>query len=52
MIAVALVILYGGHQVLNRRGARTGAFFSFITALLSAYQPLEEFLAGLNVSLQ
>ena len=49
-VAVALVILYGGHQVLN--GARTpGAFFSFITALLLAYQPLKN-LAGLNVSLQ
>ncbi|MDE2165845.1 MAG: ATP-binding cassette domain-containing protein [Alphaproteobacteria bacterium] len=49
-IAVALVILYGGHQVLI--GARTpGAFFSFITALLLAYQPLKN-LAGLNASLQ
>jgi subfamily B ATP-binding cassette protein MsbA len=49
-IAVALVILYGGHQVLN--GARTpGAFFSFIAALLLAYQPLKT-LAGLNANLQ
>ncbi|HEY3916983.1 MAG TPA: ABC transporter transmembrane domain-containing protein [Stellaceae bacterium] len=49
-IAVALVILYGGHQVLN--GVRTpGAFFSFIAALLLAYQPLKT-LAGLNASLQ
>ncbi|MDE2228009.1 MAG: ATP-binding cassette domain-containing protein [Alphaproteobacteria bacterium] len=49
-IAVALVILYGGHQVLI--GARTpGTFFSFITALLLAYQPLKS-LAGLNASLQ
>jgi len=49
-IAVALVILYGGHQVLN--GARTpGAFFSFIAALLLAYQPLKT-LAGLNTNLQ
>jgi subfamily B ATP-binding cassette protein MsbA len=49
-IAVALVILYGGHQVLS--GARSpGAFFSFVTALLLAYQPLKT-LAGLNVSLQ
>jgi ATP-binding cassette, subfamily B, bacterial MsbA len=49
-IAVALVILYGGHQVLV--GARTpGAFFSFITALLLAYQPLKN-LAGLNATLQ
>ncbi|HVA35410.1 MAG TPA: ABC transporter transmembrane domain-containing protein [Stellaceae bacterium] len=49
-VAVALVILYGGHQVLI--GARTpGTFFSFITALLLAYQPLKS-LAGLNTSLQ
>ena len=49
-IAVALVILYGGHQVLH--GVRTpGTFFSFITALLLAYQPLKS-LATLNVSLQ
>ncbi len=49
-VAVALVILYGGHQVMS--GARTpGAFFSFITALLLAYQPLKS-LAGLNASLQ
>jgi subfamily B ATP-binding cassette protein MsbA len=49
-IAVALVILYGGHQVIS--GARTpGTFFSFVTALLLAYQPLKT-LAGLNTSLQ
>ena len=39
--AVAVVILYGGYQVIE--GSRTpGAFFTFITALLLAYQPLEE----------
>jgi subfamily B ATP-binding cassette protein MsbA len=49
-IAVALVILYGGHQVITE--ARSpGAFFSFITALLLAYQPMKA-LAGLNASLQ
>jgi ATP-binding cassette, subfamily B, bacterial MsbA len=48
--AIAVVILYGGHQVIT--GARTpGAFFSFITALLLAYQPLKS-LANLNASLQ
>jgi subfamily B ATP-binding cassette protein MsbA len=48
--AIALVILYGGHQVIS--GARTpGALFSFITALLLAYQPLKS-LANLNASLQ
>jgi ATP-binding cassette, subfamily B, bacterial MsbA len=48
--AVAVVIAYGGYQVINN--ARTpGAFFSFITALLLAYQPLKS-LANLNASLQ
>jgi subfamily B ATP-binding cassette protein MsbA len=49
-VAIAMVILYGGHQVID--GARTpGAFFSFITALLLAYQPVKS-LATLNASLQ
>jgi ATP-binding cassette, subfamily B, bacterial MsbA len=49
-VAIAVVILYGGHQVIS--GARTpGALFSFITALLLAYQPLKS-LANLNASLQ
>ncbi|MGH6984305.1 MAG: ABC transporter ATP-binding protein [Stellaceae bacterium] len=49
-VAVALVILYGGHEVLI--GARTpGTFFSFVTALLLAYQPVKT-LAGINASLQ
>jgi ATP-binding cassette, subfamily B, bacterial MsbA len=48
--AIAVVILYGGHQVIA--GSRTpGAFFSFITALLLAYQPLKS-LANLNATLQ
>src|SRR5579884_29251 len=48
--AIAIVILYGGHQVIT--GARTpGAFVSFLTALLLAYQPLKG-LASLNASLQ
>ena len=48
--AVAVVIAYGGYQVINN--SRTpGAFFSFITALLLAYQPLKS-LANLNASLQ
>jgi subfamily B ATP-binding cassette protein MsbA len=49
-VAVAIVILYGGHQVIE--GVRTpGTFFSFITALLLAYQPMKS-LAGLNANLQ
>ena len=48
--AIAAVIFYGGHQVIT--GASTpGAFFSFITALLLAYQPVKS-LATLNASLQ
>ena len=48
--AVAVVIAYGGWQVIDN--SRTpGAFFSFITALLLAYQPLKS-LANLNASLQ
>jgi ATP-binding cassette, subfamily B, bacterial MsbA len=48
--AIAVVILYGGQQVIS--GARSpGAFFSFITALLLAYQPVKA-LAILNANLQ
>jgi len=48
--AIAIVILYGGYQVID--GVRTpGAFFSFVTALLLAYQPMKS-LAGLNANLQ
>jgi subfamily B ATP-binding cassette protein MsbA len=49
-VAVAVVIVYGGYQVIG--GVRTtGALFSFITALLLAYQPVKS-LAGLNASMQ
>ncbi|MBF0393268.1 MAG: ATP-binding cassette domain-containing protein [Alphaproteobacteria bacterium] len=48
--AVAIVIVYGGSRVIE--GATTaGAFFSFVTALLMAYQPMKS-LANLNASLQ
>ncbi|MBL8696963.1 MAG: lipid A export permease/ATP-binding protein MsbA [Alphaproteobacteria bacterium] len=48
-LAIAGVILYGGHAVLA--GTTTpGAFFSFITALLLAYQPIRS-LSNLNVTL-
>ena len=48
--AVAIVILYGGYQVIE--GTRTaGTFFSFITALLLAYQPMKS-LANLSANLQ
>jgi ATP-binding cassette, subfamily B, bacterial MsbA len=49
-IAIVAVILYGGWQVIE--GARTtGAFFSFVTALLLAYEPMKR-LTQLNASLQ
>ena len=48
--AVAGVILYGGYQVIE--GTRTaGTFFSFVTALLLAYQPMKT-LANLSTNLQ
>jgi subfamily B ATP-binding cassette protein MsbA len=49
-VAIAAVIFYGGHQVIA--GETTpGSFFSFVTALLLAYQPIRA-LAGLHVTLQ
>lgn len=49
-LAVVSVILYGGYQVIQ--GAQTtGAFISFIAALLLAYEPMKR-LAHLNSSLQ
>lgn len=49
-IAVALVIVYGGSRVIA--GATdAGSFFSFITALLLAYEPMKH-LANLNANLQ
>jgi len=49
-IAVALVIVYGGGRVLA--GTTTpGTFFSFVAALMMAYQPLKG-LATLNAVLQ
>jgi len=49
-IAVALVIFYGGYRVIED-SMNPGAFFSFITALLLAYEPMKR-LANLNTSLQ
>ena len=49
-VAVALIIMYGGMEVLA--GSTTpGAFFSFIAALLMAYRPLKV-ISQLNTSLQ
>jgi len=49
-VAIAIVILYGGNQVIL--GQQTpGAFFAFITALIMSYEPLKR-LANLNANLQ
>jgi len=49
-LAIAAVILYGGSQVLA--GETTpGTFFSFVVALIMAYQPLKS-LAKLNTQIQ
>ncbi len=48
--AIAAVILYGGYRVIHG-STSPGTFFSFITALLMAYQPLKN-LANLNANLQ
>jgi len=49
-VAVAVVILYGGQRVISD-ATTPGAFFTFITALLMAYEPMKR-LANLNTNLQ
>jgi len=49
-VAVAAVILYGGLQVIEGR-TTPGTFFSFITALLLAFQPMRS-ISTLNAALQ
>ncbi len=49
-LAIAAVIMYGGWRVIHG-GGDPGAFFSFITALLMAYDPAKR-LARLNITLQ
>ncbi len=49
-VAITVVIAYGGHQVINGEST-TGELFSFIAALLMAYEPMKK-LANLNVSIQ
>jgi len=48
--AVAVVVIYGGYRVIGDH-TDPGSFFSFITALLMAYEPMKR-LANLNASLQ
>ena len=49
-LAVAIVVVYGGSRVIDD-ATDPGAFFSFITALLLAYEPMKR-LANLNATLQ
>ncbi len=49
-IGFAGVIWYGGLSVINGN-MTTGAFFTFMTALLSIYKPAKSF-AGLNIQMQ
>ncbi len=49
-IAIFVVIIYGGGRVIAGE-TTSGAFFSFITALLMAYEPMKR-LAKLNASMQ
>jgi subfamily B ATP-binding cassette protein MsbA len=48
--AIVAVLLYGGYMVMHQ-GKTPGAFFSFVTALLLAYEPVKR-LAYANASLQ
>ena len=48
-IAVAIVVFAGGYRSIYS-SLEVGAFFSFLTALMMAYQPIRA-LAGLNIAL-
>ncbi len=49
-IAIAIIIVYGGYRVIED-ATDAGSFFSFITALLLAYEPMKR-LANLNAAVQ
>ena len=49
-IAVTTVIIYGGYRVIEN-ATDPGGFFSFITAMLMAYEPMKR-LANLNATIQ
>lgn len=49
-VAVTTVIIYGGYRVIEA-STDAGSFFSFITALLLAYEPMKR-LANLNATVQ
>lgn len=44
------VLLYGGYLVINNH-VTTGEFFTFFTAMMSAYKPAKSF-SGLNIKMQ
>jgi subfamily B ATP-binding cassette protein MsbA len=48
-VAVAIVVFAGGYRSVNGQ-LEIGAFFSFLTALMMAYQPVRA-LAGINIGL-
>ena len=48
-IAIAIVVFYGGHLSINNK-IEIGSFFSFLTALMLAYQPVRA-LAGVNIGI-
>lgn len=49
-VAIATIIWYGGYQVIHDK-TTPGAFFSFITAMITAFRPVKV-IAGLNTQLQ
>ena len=48
-IAIAIVVFYGGYLSINNQ-IEIGSFFSFLTALMLAYQPVRA-LAGVNIGM-
>ena len=48
-IAIAIVVFYGGYLSINNQ-IEIGSFFSFLTALMLAYQPVRA-LAGVNIGI-
>ena len=49
-VGIALVVLYGGSQVLAGKST-PGTFFSFLTALIMIYEPIKK-MSSINNSLQ
>lgn len=49
-VAITTVIIYGGYRVIEN-ATDPGGFFSFITAMLMAYEPMKR-LANLNATIQ